>query len=175
MDRRQCRPEIRGWDRRFVQGLGHAVEQSHRGAGIYNRDGEAQLTHCTFANNTAFDGGAVANIDSILGIHNSILWGNTPNELAWYSNGDIQVRHSDVTGGHAGPGNLDADPLFVAAAAGELHLAARSPCIDAGDADYATAKDLEGNGRVDDPATVDGSACIAPCADLGAFEFQPLR
>ena len=42
------------------------------------------------------------------------------------------VTYSDIQGGYAGEGNIDADPLFVAPDDGDYHLSAGSPCIDAG-------------------------------------------
>ena len=50
-----------------------------------------------------------------------------------------QIHHSDVEGGYAGEGNIDADPLFVDGPEGDCclsQLAAGqpqdSPCLDAG-------------------------------------------
>jgi hypothetical protein len=42
------------------------------------------------------------------------------------------VTYSDVQGGYAGTADLNLDPLFVNAAAGDYHLGPLSPCIDAG-------------------------------------------
>lgn len=58
--------------------------------------------------------------------------------------------------------NIDADPLFVNADAGDVHLTENSPAIDAGDPD---APDIP-------PADFDGKPRIeGPAPDMGALEF----
>jgi hypothetical protein len=47
-----------------------------------------------------------------------------------------------------------------------------SPCIDAADGPVAPEFDLDGNARVDDPAT-DNTGLGPPWADMGAHEYQP--
>lgn len=60
------------------------------------------------------------------------------------------ASHSDVQGGLAGPGNIDADPLLADPAGGDFHLLPLSPCIDAGDssAPELTIHDVEGDPRI---------------------------
>ncbi len=85
------------------------------------------------------------------------------------------VAFSDVQGGFAGIGNIDADPLFVDPANGDYRLRPGSPCIDAADTtavpgDITT--DLDGNPRfIDDPATADTGNGVCH-VDMGAYEFQ---
>jgi hypothetical protein len=76
---------------------------------------------------------------------NSIAFGNTTNFLGSISG---QVIYSTAIAG--GLGNLNADPLFVDAPNGDLHLTAGSPCIAAGD-----------------PASTVDADCTAP--DMGAY------
>jgi hypothetical protein len=67
-------------------------------------------------------------------------------------------------------GNQTASPLFVDAAAGNLHELAGSPTIDAGIADpLVGATDLEGAAR-SQPSSCLGAA---PTPDIGAYEFAP--
>jgi hypothetical protein len=61
-------------------------------------------------------------------LHATIVWGNE----AAAASPLCRFFDSDVQGGAAaGVGNINADPLFVDLVAGDVHLAAGSPCIDA--------------------------------------------
>jgi hypothetical protein len=86
------------------------------------------------------------------------------------------VSYSDVQKGWSGAGSNDinADPLFVDAAAGNLHLQPGSPAIDAGTNTYSATGpnlvpsfDLDGN-----PRPVDGGTGKGAITDMGAYEFQ---
>ncbi|HEY8240336.1 MAG TPA: choice-of-anchor Q domain-containing protein, partial [Kiritimatiellia bacterium] len=57
-------------------------------------------------------------------------------------------------------------PQFVDPDAGDYHLAAVSPCIDAGDSTNAPDADLEGTAR---PQDGDGSSTAE--FDIGAYEY----
>jgi len=122
----------------------------------------------------------------------------------------LRISFSDVDGGletvfvedgctlHWGPGNIDADPLFVDPDGpdndpntwedNDHHLFAGSPCIDAGcnwavpvdsadldadaDTDEITPLDLDNEGRFfDDPDTADTGCGNTPIVDVGAYEF----
>ncbi|MHC4647655.1 MAG: PKD domain-containing protein, partial [Planctomycetota bacterium] len=104
------------------------------------------------------------------------LWslGGTVSNCVIRDNGDFEiqgspiVRHSNIQGGWAGVGNMDADPCFVqpgywdsngAWTGGNYHLAVGSPCVDAGDNGCLPA----------DKADLDGDANTAECIpwDLG--------
>ncbi len=86
------------------------------------------------------------------------------------------MSYSDVQGGWTGTGNIDADPLFVDPAGGDLRLGPGSPCIDAADntaVPKGVTTDLDGNPRfVDDPDTIDSGNGDPPIVDMGAYEFQ---
>ena len=120
------------------------------GGGMYN----GTAVNCTFTGNSALFGSGIE-----YGTATScILWGNSV-----YS---TTVTYSDVQGGYAGTGNIDADPLFVNAASGDLHLMTGSPCIDAGTATALPpgvtlpVTDFDGKPRI-----------IGSAPDMGAFEF----
>ena len=76
------------------------------------------------------------------------------------------------------PGSTAADPLLRAPLAGDFHLLAGSPCIDAGDNGAwpsSATTDLDGNPRfLDDPATPDSGAGSAPIVDMGPYEYGAL-
>ena len=81
------------------------------------------------------------------------------------------VSYSDVEGGHEGDGNIDIDPLFVAAGSGDYRLQPDSPCIDIGLNDAVptgVTTDLDGNPRI-----VDGNDDDIGTVDMGAYEYQP--
>ncbi len=143
------------------------------GGGI-NANGEITAVNCTFALNSATNGNALFLGPSVVAMTNCILW-DGGNEIS-NNDGSITINYTDVQGGWPGTGNIDADPLFVDDASGDLHLSAGSPCIDAGNnfaVPFFITTDLDGNPRfVDDPATKDTGFGDPPIVDMGAYEFQ---
>jgi len=159
-----------------------------RGGGIDG--GTPTVTNCTFSRNSAQIGGAMnfeSGSESLL-LTNSVLWGDTPQEIS-IGDASATVTYSDIQGGWAGEGNIDADPLFVDPDSGDYRLQPCSPCIDAadnysvppdtldldgdGDTTEPIPFDLDGNSRfVDDPATPDTGNGEPPIVDMGAYEFQ---
>lgn len=119
--------------------------------------GGATVTNCTVVNNSATYGAAIETLG--YNVTNCIIWANSPAQvLATY------VTYCDVQGGYTGAGNINADPLFVDAVAGDYHLSAASPCINAGD-NYAPnlpATDMDGNPRI-----------VNGIVDMGAYEYIP--
>ena len=84
------------------------------GAAIYCKDSDAVFANCTVVNNSGGEqGGGFHAMDSHLMLVNSIVWENTPSQMAASGSGELSVSYSDVLGGWPGLGNLDADPLFV--------------------------------------------------------------
>ena len=106
----------------------------------------ATLNGCTIAGNDAsFAGGIWASGATLT---NCIVWGNGPNPMG--GSGSI-VSYSNIEGGYAGIGNINVDPLFVDAASGDYHLAAGSPCLDAGDPAFfpvLSSFDMDGHHRI---------------------------
>ena len=132
------------------------------GAGIFNAASSApELLHCTFNSNTASDqGGAVYSAGSSPVVINSILWGNSPDEIYVEGFASPRVTHSDIKGGYPGEGNIDADPMFLRK--GDYRLQASSPCLDRGDnnAPRLPLTDKKGRARI-----------INAMPDMGAFEL----
>lgn len=144
------------------------------------------LTNCTISGNTAASAGAaIANavtatgLSSVLGMTNCIVWANTAGAATGRSLftggvGSIAATNcildsmncaSNVsgTGNLTCVNNLNGNPMFVDAAAGNFHLMANSSAIDNGAAVALTA-DYEGN--------------MMPYGngyDIGAYEYQGAR
>ncbi|WP_437591389.1 choice-of-anchor Q domain-containing protein [Sorangium sp. So ce1000] len=151
-----------------ANGVGGLREIEALGGGIY-ADGDMSVTNCTFYGNSAEgfvppdDGGGLYVASETTTVLNSILWGDSPNEIA--GPGTAVITYSDVMGGYPGTGNIDQDPLFVAPAEGDLHLQASSPARDAGLFTSSLPKtDLDGNPRVSGAAP-----------DMGAYEIRGRR
>jgi len=115
-----------------------AENTAGEGGGLSSVGSSATLTNCTLAANSASVGGAVHNSDGSATLTNCILWNDLPNEIHSVP-GDVVVTYSDVQGGWAGEGNIDADPLFVGGFLGDYYLSQTaagqpvdSPCVDAG-------------------------------------------
>jgi hypothetical protein len=111
--------------------------------GVSVTGGSFQGVNCTLANNA---GWGLANGSGTVTLKNSIVWGNTAGGVG----GTVTATYSDSQGALlAGEGNKNADPLFVAAGAGNYRLLHASPCVDTGlnEAWQLTATDLDGQPR----------------------------
>lgn len=110
----------------------------------------ACLRNCTLVGNTAPNGNGIGCGIGSPTIHNTILWDGI-GEIGHVEE-TVTVSFSNIMGGYAGEGNINADPLFADPAHGDFHLDAASPCIDSGDPSS--------------PFDPDGTV-----ADMGAFCF----
>jgi parallel beta-helix repeat protein len=155
------------------------------------------LSNCTISANSGDTGGGLCCYGSSPTLTNCILWGDTAQEIYLHSGSPV-VTYCNVQGGWSGPGNIDADALFVDPDGpdddpntwedNDFHLSAGSPCIDAGcnwgvppditdldgddDTSEYTPLDLDGEGRFfDDPDTGDTGCGCPPVVDMGAYEF----
>ena len=121
-----------------------AQNQADVGGAIFNdKNASPIVQNCTIADNSASGGGGVAHFDStaISVIHNTILWGNTPEQVD--TNGSPVIEYSNIQGGWIGQGNIDSDPQLTAL----YRLMATSPCIDAGHDSGAPWVDIDGDIR----------------------------
>jgi len=101
--------------------------------------------NCTIADNTGTDVGGLGHWGSDSAtVTNTILWGNTPSPQI---EGTLAaaVTYSDVQGGYAGAGNINADPMFLAP--GDYHIFLASPCVDVANPVGAPADDIDGDVR----------------------------
>jgi len=133
---------------------------------------ERELTNCTFAENEAFEVGALDAIGTPL-LTNCIFWADAGDVGFDETNGGL-FSHCIVAGsggsgagwdptfGIDGGGNLDLDPAFEFMVLGNMRLTAGSPAVDAGDpeAPNLPLEDLDGNPRI-----------LGAGVDMGAYEF----
>jgi hypothetical protein len=153
--------------------------------------------------------------DSAASLTNCIVWDNSAAlgpqiAVLGGESAELTVSYNNVAGGEEavyvaagstlvwGPGNIDADPLFVDPDGpdndpntwedNDYRLSPGAPCIDAGcncgvspdvadldgdgDTDEYVPFDLDGEGRFfDDPDTPDTGSGLPPIVDMGAYEF----
>jgi len=140
---------------------------SYGGGGMYNWSGDPALTNVAFNGNSAQVGGAIYDEESNPTLANCILWGDTAASVPeiYNNNSTPTVTYSDVQGGYAGAGNINADPRFVDATSGNLRLGFGSPATDAGTNTGCPATDLDGLAR-----PTDGNGDNTATCDMGAYE-----
>ena len=138
-----------------------------RGGAVYNAsDSYSLIYNCTFYSNWAHMGGAIDDGVNTSVVVNSILWANGE---PYPVGGTPSISYSTIEFGYAGAGNIDLNPLFMDADAGDLHLTDGSPCIDTADDEEAPDRDMQGNPRVDVP----GIGNDGTFSDMGAYEYVP--
>jgi hypothetical protein len=132
---------------------------------IYSNGFDGKLTNCTIVG----EGSDPAVLfDYFSGTISNCILRNlvVPPFYDWSFFGTVEF--TDLEGGWPGTANLDADPQFANAAAGDFHLSAGSPCINAGnDAGLpaGVVTDLSGGPRVLG-LHVDMGAFEIPCSDI---------
>ena len=126
-----------------------------------NLGGMIALTNCTVTSNAAQSGGGVYDYNNggIITLTDDLVYGDMGGEIFNYY-GTPVITFSDIQGGYPGSGNINADPLFVYAAGGNLHLKPVSPCLGAGTSAGAPTTDLDGHTRPNPPS-------------IGAYEATP--
>jgi len=152
---------------------GHAVLEdclivgNEEGVFAYGQGALVTLRRCTFSGNTysavVTESGAHAVLESCIAWGNSLGWNLELDPLT----GTIDASWSIVRLGYPGLGNLDADPLFADAPAGDYALLSGSPAIDSGNPDDGVCGfDLKGT-----PRRLDGLLDGGSEVDRGALEL----
>ncbi len=164
------------------------------GGGYWNTGGaalwgnvEVVFRNCTFADNFApYGGGITVGPGSAAYLTNSILWGNSNQQIALVdydtSGGSLYIDYCDMQYGFDsirvdpystlswGDHNITGDPMFVDSGEEPYELSSSSPCIDTGTPDTTGMNllpfDILGNIRV-----WDGSGGGTAIIDMGAYEF----
>ncbi|RJP73750.1 MAG: hypothetical protein C4532_04080, partial [Candidatus Abyssobacteria bacterium SURF_17] len=148
-----------GCSAKIVNGI-LAENEAGSGGGIYCWSSTPIIYHCTIARNqAAYGGGICSNSTSLANIKNSILWGNSPDEVS----GPATITYSDIQGSFSGTGNINTDPLFVQSGywdcdtwvSGDYHLVHGSPCIDS--CTSSISRDIDGEARPNEAKSDMGS------------------
>ena len=134
------------------------------GGGIRIYDGSfsgtnvCDLRHCTIYGNAP--NGIAAGVSVALSLTNCIVWSNAGMQVS----PGYTVVNSDVQGGYAGVGNVDADPFFRDPAAFDFHLTLDSTgsVVEAG-SDAGFTNDCVFRARP-----------LGAAPDMGAFEYNPV-
>jgi len=157
------------------------------GGGEAETGAAVTLTNCTVSQNSAPDAGGLYvtdefgdNLHTTAAISNSVVAGNEGGDVSEVAGATVIASYSNVQGGWDGTGNIDEDPLFSDATAGDYSLSSFSACIDAADNTALPGgllTDLAGNPRFhNDPWTeytgVEGGEGGEWVVDMGALEFQ---
>lgn len=104
-------------------------------------------------------------------ITNSIFWNNYPSSIDTSGTG-LVVSYSNIDGGFAGLGNIDADPKFITSLRDNFKIRLDSPCIDAANGNVALPVDILGNYRVDILDVSNTGVGSPDYVDMGAYERQ---
>ncbi|MGV7976368.1 MAG: choice-of-anchor Q domain-containing protein [Anaerolineaceae bacterium] len=145
------------------------------GGGMYTTFINPILINVTFFGNvsTLSLGGGMINYQSSPTITNTVLWGNSPDQIYNSVGGSVNINFSDIQGDEdwGGIGNINLDPhLQVLADTGgftRTHaLAPGSPAIDSGSPSICPPFDQRGFSR-----PMDGDVDGTKTCDMGAYEF----
>ena len=172
----------------------NTTDTKGNGSGVYNYNnnlndynnrsggGTTTLINCTITDNTTGSNGygGVYNFNynndssgkGTITLTNNIIYGDRGGEISNSGEAAPIVSFSDIQGGYSGTGNINADPLFVNAATGDLHLKPGSPCLGTGTPDGAPPTDLDGNPRPIPPSMGAYEVGAVPAAITG-FTLTP--
>ncbi len=140
-----------------------------KGGAFYINDSEVEIFNTTIANNNVSNqGGGISHLGTkTLGIYNSILWDNLPQDVWSIDTTKVTISYCDLSDYWAGTGNLSLNPDFADTTNNDYHLTEDSPCIDTGSNFYVHSfADLDGNVRI-----WNGTGIGSDIVDMGCYEF----
>lgn len=146
-------------------------EASHGGGICFQAYGPASAfpasaNNTIYGNRASLGGGIYCHSQTEGLIVNSIIYGNTDDNIYDAGVSNLSVTYSDVEGGYDGTGNIDDDPMFIDPLIHDFHLQAESPCIDAGDPaspiDPDSTRADMGAYYFDQPTGIDESHFVIP-------------
>jgi parallel beta-helix repeat protein len=145
---------------------------------------EGSSTGATLANNIAVDNGINSpRTHGDIRVESGSTSGTTMNnDLVYLTASDVlliwnSVNYTSLSSFKSATGQesrgIQADPGWKDRAAGDFHLTAGSPAIDSADSGVTgqPSTDVEGNARVDDPATANTGVGPRAYDDRGAYEL----
>ncbi|MCA9310057.1 MAG: VCBS repeat-containing protein [Phycisphaerales bacterium] len=146
----------------------NASTQSRGGALFVGSAGELLCVNNTIHGNQANEAGGIHSISTFsASVGNCVLWGNTDesgSSPAAQVTGNAAVEYSDIEGGLAGTGNINADPAFNDPDQLDFTFPDTSPIFNAGNIGLLGKLDgLDFNGN---PRVTEGNV------DMGAIEFR---
>lgn len=149
------------------------ILSDNAGSGIYNDSGSPIILNNTLSGNTAsgiydISVSPTTVLNNILSGNSIGIFGGSSQSLLNYNN---VWNNSNGNYIYATPGTHDisADPMFANPAAGDFHLTADSPCIDAADPDNYPTTDFEGDPRplgLAPDIGADEHPATSPCCDF---------
>lgn len=145
------------------------------GSGMYNSFSNPSMMNVTIIGNSATEsGGGLYNVfSSRPNFKNSILWGNTPDQVIDTNESFSTITYSDIQGGWGGTGNINVDPVLLPLTDNggftlTYALSPVSPAIDSGDTSGCPTNDQR-----DFPRPIDGDGDGLAICDMGAYEYEP--
>ena len=179
--------------------IGNTAQGNHTAGLNFEGDNGTASRGATLRNNISVDNGInpiTGQISNIRVDDQSVPGTTLDYDLVYLSGAGMSmiqwndINYSTLTAFRAAvPGQevhgLQADPLFVAPVSpagrppnlvvGDYHIQAGSPAIDSAYADAPSEPvfDLNGNTRLDDPATTNTGAGFRTYDDRGVYEYQP--
>lgn len=155
---------------------GNTTTSGDGGAVLSSLAGAVTMMNCTVTGNTASTTGGIVS-DGQVSLTNCIVYGNSGTAISAPA-GVLTSLYSDIAGGLAGVGNINADPLFATAQVIDnggptptIAMRAGSPCYRAGTTAGAPATDQRGLSRTNPPGM--GAFDTIPTTESPVFVLTP--